>query len=259
MDFIKKNIDLVVFDMAGTTVYDSGGVEYCFTKAAKKSGLRMTANEIKAVQGIKKIEVFNTYWKRQLGEHEDLSRLKEFVDHSFSEFTSTLEEYYESIAVTPTEGTLELFETLKSMGVKIALTTGFYRKVTNQILKKLGWDFGLDKQGRKVGNGIIDFSICSEEVVRGRPHPDMIYSAMDHLNVSETSRVINIGDTPSDLKSGKAANCLLSLGITNGTHTYDMLKNIDNDGLIPTMKSFINVVNNLLEPKDQKILVAKAG
>ena len=44
--------------------------------------------------------------------------------------------------VEPTEGCLELFRSLKTKNIFIGLNTGFYRKVTNIILKNLGWDLG---------------------------------------------------------------------------------------------------------------------
>ena len=42
---------------------------------------------------------------------------------------------------------------------------------------------------------------------------------MKRLGVTDAKRVIKIGDTPSDLKAGRNAGCLLSLGLTNGTHS----------------------------------------
>ena len=134
-------------------------------------------------------------------------------------FKKVLEEHYATHEVVPTVGCLEIFKFCKQNGVKIALTTGFYRKIITILLNKLAWDGGLDKNYKGNSNSIIDLSLSSDDVKNGRPAPAMIYLAMKKLNVRDSRRVIKIGDTPSDLKAGRNANCLLSLGLTNGTHS----------------------------------------
>lgn len=59
-------------------------------------------------------------------------------ESSYQIFKKILENYYNSNPIEPTQGTLETFEFLRYKGIKIALSTGFYRAVTQIILKKLG-------------------------------------------------------------------------------------------------------------------------
>jgi phosphoglycolate phosphatase-like HAD superfamily hydrolase len=68
---------------------------------------------------------------------------------------------------------------------------------------------------------------------------------MQLLGVSNPGEVINIGDTPSDLFSGKNAGCLLSLGVTNGTHTREQLSVIENDGLLSNISELKWIIENL--------------
>ena len=70
---------------------------------------------------------------------------------------------------------------------------------------------------------MVDFSVASDEVERGRPHPDLIYRAMSLAHVTEPALVAKIGDTPSDIEEGLAAGCGLVVGVTYGTHTADEL------------------------------------
>ncbi|ULQ57014.1 HAD hydrolase-like protein [Flavihumibacter rivuli] len=216
-----NSIQLVVFDMAGTTVTDKHEVEYCFALAARETGLEMTDEEILAVQGWGKRHVFETFWERQLGQRNEEWVLR--VAQSYQRFTEVLEAHYHQNQVLPTEGCTELFTWLKDQGIAIALTTGFYRKVTNIILGKLGWLEGLDSQHLGNANTIIQASIASDEVAKGRPAPDMILKAMNTLGINDPKTVINIGDTPSDIESGKRANCLYSCCVSNGTHTAQQL------------------------------------
>lgn len=227
-------IELVVFDMAGTTVTDQHEVERCFAEAAAQTGLFVTDERILAMQGLSKRFVFETLWKEQLGEaHPDVQA---HVDVSYAVFQHVLENHYRTHGATPTEGCLDTFAYLHQQGIAIALTTGFYRVVTNIILDKLGWLEGLNKQYVGTANSIIQLSIASDEVPRGRPYPNMIERAISTLGVSGPGAVINLGDTPSDLLSGRAAGVALNLGVTNGTHTREQLEVYPNDRLINSLR-----------------------
>lgn len=245
---MKNNIELVVFDMAGTTIRDNHEVEKCFAEAAKQVGLKVTDKEILAAQGWSKRFVFETFWSNQMGAgHPELEAQ---VDSSYEVFKDILESYYIANPVVPTEGCLEAFAYLRDQGIKIALTTGFYRKVALIILYKLGWTKGLDNDFISMGNSaIIDMSITSDEVKNGRPHPDMIQKAMAQFGITNPERVINIGDTPSDLESGKRAGCYLSLGVSNGTHSLQALSACPNDGILSSLKSLPGLLETAMTAK----------
>lgn len=240
-------IKLIVCDMAGTTVNDENEVQTCFSKAAAETGLQAEGDRITAMMGWSKRLVFQTLWDDQIGsEHPDYA---DKVEHSFVQFKTYLEDHYRTQPVRPTEGCLELFSWLKSRGIQIALTTGFYREVTNIILDRLGWSEGLNCDYLGTQNSLIQASITPSEIFNqeGRPAPFMIQKAMYRLGVADPQTVINIGDTPSDLESGKHAHCLLSCGVTNGTHTEDQLKAYPNDGLFSSLTEFQKKLATLLE------------
>jgi len=155
-----------------------------------------------------------------------------------------LEAHYLHTAIIPTEGTMEVFEFLKERNIKIALTTGFYRKVTDIILQKLNWNVGLDQNN--VGSALINASISSDQVIASRPAPFMIFRAMELCNVTDVRKIIKIGDTPSDLAEGKNAGCLYSFGITNGTHSKSELEIYENDGLIENLIQFKTKLESIL-------------
>jgi phosphonatase-like hydrolase len=225
-------IELVVCDMAGTTVRDDDEVQRCFAEAAAATGLEADPDKLRFMMGWSKRLVFQTLWQAQLGvDHPDCETN---VDASFARFKAILENYYRSQPVSATEGCLELFDWLKAQGIKIALTTGFYREVASIILDRLGWSQGLNQDYIGSSDSIIQASITPSEIYgnEGRPAPFMIQKAMYRLAVRDSKRVINIGDTPSDIESGYRANCLLSLGVTNGTHTKEQLIAYPNDGLL---------------------------
>jgi len=238
-----NSVQLVVFDMAGTTVRDQKEVENCFARAARQTGLIVSDERITAVQGWSKRFVFETLWKEQLG--PEASDLEQRVDHSYAIFRDILENHYLTQPIEPTTGCLDTFQWLHEQGIAIALTTGFYRKVTDIILNKLGWLTGLDEQYRGTADSLIQLSIASDEVAQGRPAPDMILKAMQTLNITDPKAVINLGDTPSDLESGRRAGVRLSLGLTNGTHTAQQLAACPNDGLLPSLAQLPALIQSL--------------
>ncbi len=223
---MMEKIQLAVLDMSGTTIKDNNEVLDCFYDALIQTGISRDKKQINTMMGWSKIEVFRTLWTEEMGIYTEGVEKK--AQRSFSVFKSLLEEYYYAHPVEPTQGCLEIFDYLRKENIKIALNTGFYRQVTDILLNKLNW---------KVGE-IIDFSITSDEVPKGRPQPFMIYALMNHFNVKNPHHVFKIGDTPSDLMEGRAAGCW-SFGLTNGSHTREELELYNNDGLFDSLEAFL--------------------
>lgn len=238
---MMSSIKLVVFDMAGTTVRDNREVESCFSKSLEEAGLQIPEERILAVQGWSKYFVFETLWDEKLG--RDHPEYRERVNANYVLFKEILEEHYLSNPAEQQPYTQEVFEWLKSRGVKIALTTGFYREVTNIILKQLGWAKNLGDKPTSNGRSIIDLSLCSDDVKTGRPAPDMILLAMKELSVQDPFEVMKVGDTPSDLKAGKKAGVALNIGVLNGTHNSEQLKGFEHDYLIDDLRGVRRLIN----------------
>jgi phosphonatase-like hydrolase len=237
-------IQLITLDMAGTTVTDHHEVEACFAEAAQKSGLTVSDERILAMQGLHKYFVFQTLWEDMLGNRTH-PEWQMRVDNSYRVFTEVLEKHYLIHDLTPTEGCLELFEFCHENSIGIALTTGFYRKVCDIILHKLGWLDGLDAQRVGTPSSIIQASITSDEVEKGRPAPFMIQKAMQLLGVTKPTSVVNVGDTPSDVQSGFAADCRMSIAVSNGTHPANLLLPYNPSLLLGSLRELIPVVREL--------------
>jgi phosphonatase-like hydrolase len=231
--------ELIVFDMAGTTVRDKNEVEECFLKAANETELIAPTNRIVSMMGWSKKKVFETLWNEQMAGAPSEEIVAQ-VEKSYNVFCCILEEHYSTVPVLPEDGCLEVFQKIKEKGIKIALTTGFYRKVTDIILHRLGWDKGLDENYIQKGNGIIDCSVSSDQVALGRPAPYMIYRSMELLRITNVKKVIKVGDTPSDLEAGTNAGVALNLGTSYGTHTKEQLSALPNDGILGSLNEILN-------------------
>jgi phosphonatase-like hydrolase len=240
---MSQKIEMVVFDMAGTTVRDENEVENCFREAIEHSSLNATHEQINSMMGWSKRQVFETLWRSHLtnGSAEDITSK---TDESYAAFKNILEKHYRNSHVAPTQGCLEIFGFLRERNIKIALTTGFYRKVTDIILQRLGWNRDLDID--HAGNAIINASVTSDQVKSGRPAPFMIFRAMELCGVSDVRKIIKIGDTPSDLSEGKNAGCKYTIGITNGTHSKVQLQMLEQDGLVNDLVHFRYFLETIL-------------
>lgn len=225
--------------MAGTTVRDRNEVENCFLEAAHQTGLKAPSERIIGMMGWSKKLVFKTLWSEQLPNTLQLE-IDNKIDRSYSIFKSILEDHYRTQEVQAVENCMNVFEQARNKGVKIALTTGFYREITNIILNRLGWDNGLNEQFVQTGSGMIDCTISSDEVAFGRPAPYMIFKAMEKTHTFDTRKVINLGDTPSDLQSGFNARVGLNLGVSYGTHTYKQLSQLPNDHIISDISTVLD-------------------
>jgi phosphoglycolate phosphatase len=204
---IKPRINLVAFDVAGTTVNDDGLVVAAFKAAFEKSqpelwrekGAIWTQYAIDTM-GQSKIHVFTEL----LGD----------IEKAHAANVAFEEAYMNEVAeqgISPIAGTLEIFADLRERGIAIALTTGFSRSTLDPMLFELGW------------LGLIDASVTPEEAGRGRPHPDMLNFLANKLNIQSPELVMVVGDTAADMQSGVAFGATNIVGVLSGAHSRETL------------------------------------
>jgi phosphonatase-like hydrolase len=198
-------IQLVVFDLAGTTVDDRGTVLACFVETVRAYDLPGAPDELNALMGMNKREVFGMLSARQYaaGSYE----AERLADEAMAGFVARMRAAYER-ELAPIPGAEETFAFLRARGIKIATDTGFDATIGGLIMERLKWP------GR-----LIDLAVSSSDVSRGRPAPYMIFRAMEHLNVLDVHQVMKIGDSPADLEEGINAGCGEVIGVLSGSHT----------------------------------------
>jgi len=198
-----ENIELFVFDIAGTTVNETFIVHEKLIEAFGDFGYEIDieiANKSIAVPksvGISKI----------LTENFQIES-KQLTSNIHQAFLSKIDAYYStSTDINETDGSSILFDYLKKRGVKIFLDTGFNRKTASIIINRLKWA------------SKIDGFIASDEVKNGRPFPDMIIKAMFLSNCKKASNVIKVGDTKADMIQGKRSGCRYVIGVESGIYS----------------------------------------
>lgn len=224
-----KNIDLVVFDLAGTTVYDNKDVHRVLKNVLQQVGVYISIDDANRVMGIPKPVAIRQLLTEQ---HHPLIT-KEFIDAIHNSFVSQMVEFYKTnTEVKEKEGVSDTFKKLKAAGIKVVVDTGFDRIVTNAVLDRMGWQ----KQG------LIDASVTSDEVERGRPHPDLIFKAMELTHIANVKRVAKVGDTASDLQEGSSAGCGLVIGITSGAFSREQLETEIHTHLITQIPEIVEIL-----------------
>jgi phosphonatase-like hydrolase len=199
-----RRTQLAVLDMAGTTVADDGAVEAAFSTAARRLGVTDPAvmlRHVRATMGESKITVF-----RALFGEEDLARRANL------EFEAAYGELVATGACAPVDGAAEAIRTLRGHGIKVALTTGFSRTTQDAVLTALGW------------HDLVDLTLCPADAGRGRPHPDMVLTALLRLGADAVDAVAVAGDTAYDMRSGRAAGAARVVGICTGAHDEATLR-----------------------------------
>jgi len=215
------NIELVVFDMAGTTVNDDDGVNRCVRDALSHVDVTVSREAVNTVMGIPKPMALK-YLIEQSARLDLLDR----IEAIHANFVVRMIRFYQTDpSVHEIPGASETFRQLRRAKIKVALDTGFSREIVDVILPRLGWSVPQT----------LDATVCSDEVPHGRPHPDMIQKLMAELGVGDPARVAKVGDTPSDLQEGSNTHCGLVIGVTGGSHSADQLRSHAHTHLIGTV------------------------
>jgi len=221
-----KNIKLVVFDMAGTTINEQNIVYKTLQKAINNQGLNVSLDDV----------LINGAGKEKLQAIKDI--LKPLQDDNlreglakeiFTDFQELLDDAYEELEVETFDGILDLFNLLRQKNIKIVLNTGYNIGIATTLLDKLAWY--QDEE--------YDLLITANDVENSRPNPEMIELARTHFKITKPSQVLKAGDTAVDVLEGKNANCGITVGVLSGAQTKTQLEKANPNLIVDTLKDLI--------------------
>jgi phosphonatase-like hydrolase len=216
---------LVVLDMAGTTVRDDGAVDDAFATALSSVGVVPDSPQFVSAQ---------TYVRDTMGQSKADVFAALLGPEAATRATAAFAEAYERIVaaggVLPMEGAVETFATLRAHDVRICLTTGFAPSTRDALIASLGWQ------------SKIDLALSPVDCGRGRPAPDMIFGAMQRLDIAAADAVAVVGDTVSDLEAGTNAGARAVIGVLTGAHDRATLSTAPHTDLIKDLSGLIGVL-----------------
>lgn len=205
------DIKLVVFDMAGTTVNENNLVYKTVQKVINQEGFSISLDEVLQHGAGKEKHKAITDVLTACTTNIDIATI---ADKAFGNFKTTLETAYNEAQISTFAGMEDFFDALRKRDIKIVLNTGYDSKTANKLLKKLNW---------KVGNQ-VDALITSDDVINGRPNPDMIQMAMAKFGITDPAQVLKAGDSEIDIMEGKNSGCAITVGVLSGAQNREQLQ-----------------------------------
>ncbi|MFI6509830.1 HAD family hydrolase [Streptosporangium sp. NPDC050855] len=201
-------IRLVCLDLAGTTVGDVAMVERAFAEAIATQGIvpgtgayARAMVHVHRSRGCSTIDVFRGIFP----DNEAQAQAANLT------FERSYEGALDRAGLVPLPGVVEALDKLRGADVKVCLVTGFSRAMLGRVLAALNW---ADK---------IDLALCPEDAGRGRPMPDLVLTAVMRLGIEDVRQVAVVGDSESDMLSGRRAGASLVAGILTGVHSRERL------------------------------------
>lgn len=219
-------LELLVLDMAGTTVLDDGVVEQAFQRAAERTGVaeRMpwqdALDHVRATMGQSKVDVFTHLAGGDVAAAE----------RATAAFEDAYAEIVAEHGVSEIPGAGDAIRDLRDSGLKIVLTTGFAPVTRDALLDGLGW------------HGLVDLALSPLDAGRGRPAPDMVLTALLRTGTSRVSAVAVAGDTTSDVESGRRAGAGFVAGVLSGAHDFRALSEAGADVVIADVTALRGVL-----------------
>lgn len=197
-------IDLVVFDMAGTTIDDHGLVYVALEESVLEAGATVAKADLQTWMGTDKVQAISALLP--LG---GIAIDPQLVKEVFSRFRVILAESYARQPPVALPGVEEALREFRRRGIKTSLTTGFSDDVAEPLLASLGWTKGTGI------NDLLHAVVTTSDVTAGRPAPYLIHRAMERTGVSDVHRVLAAGDTIVDVQAAYNAG-VVSVGVLTG-------------------------------------------
>lgn len=217
-------IELVVFDMAGTTVDEDNVVYKTVRDAINQAGYDVSLDRVQAHGAGKEKSQAIRDVLASLGTPPSDA----VVASIFASFRNLLAEAYRDLDVKEQPDAGQVFFELRKNGIKVVLNTGYDRVTAENLLQKLGW--AVDTE--------IDGLVTASDVEEGRPAADMIQKAMTLTGVKNPKAVVKIGDSEIDIQEGKNANCGMTFGITTGAQTTEQLQHSRPTAIVDSLRQF---------------------
>ena len=251
----RNKITLIVCNMAGTTINESGIIYKALYNTLEKLGMGQNPQTFQkwpgcwrsgeypkeaAVDGGSNRDIIrkhiNEYFEpyaENISKFEYINKYKKLYREVEIDTLNELRSQYFNVntdnpvsLINP--ALLDLFSHLRFNGVKVALNTGYSQDFQQEIISHF-----------KLKNHIDNY-ISSEEVAVGKPYPYMIHTLMERSLIRDVKNVAKIGDTKDDMIEGKNAGCGLTIGVLTGSTSETELRNYGADIVLKSIMDLNN-------------------
>ncbi|MBT2621412.1 MULTISPECIES: phosphonatase-like hydrolase [Chryseobacterium] len=214
-----KNIELLVLDMAGTTINEDNVVYKTLMHSVNDYGYGVSLEKVlSSCAGKEKLEAITSLLQEIGGNENEALAI-------FENFSEQLKRAYQDLDVKPINGVEDFLLKMRAKNKKIVLNTGYSQEIAQQLLDKLGWK----------ENVYYDDLITANDVSESRPSPEMIHLAMKKFNIDDPEKVLKAGDSAVDIEEGKNAGCGLTIAVLSGAQKRGELEKSNPDYIFDTI------------------------
>lgn len=205
-------IKAVIFDLDGTLADTLNSIEYCCNEALRRQGFApIEKDEYRYLVGDGAATLIERALKRS-GD-SDLT----CFEQAMKDYTEIFEEYC-MYRVKPYEGIESTLKELKSAGIKTAVLSNKPHPRTLKVIADL------------FGEGMFDVVAGQKPEIEKKPSPAGVYAILKELEL-EKSEVLYLGDTNTDMKTGKSAG-VFTIGVLWGFRDRKELEENHADAII---------------------------
>jgi len=223
---LLPHIELLVCDMAGTTVEENGLVYSTLRACMNDAGLSVSEQDMHPWHGAQKSEVVAHFAGREGASAAAIAELEERINGKFEQQLEAAYMAPDSVLAHIHPRLAEHFNALRARGVKIGLNTGYPRRLQGAIIEKLRME------------EFVDGFVSAQDVRSGRPSPYMVHHLMEQLGVEDVRAVAKAGDTERDIGEGLNAGCSQVIGVLSGADSFEAL---DAAGAHAVVQSVVDV------------------
>lgn len=197
---VHFNYDTYVFDLDGTLLSTLGDLAASCNHALRANGMpERTIDEVRRFvgNGVKKL------MERAIPGGLD----NPLFEKTFADFRQHYM-HHNLDTTCPYPGVMEMLESLRSRGKKVAVVSNKFYAATQALCKHFFGD-------------LVDVAIGEREGIRKKPAPDTVNEALAQMNVGK-ERAVYIGDSDVDIMT--ANNCgMPCISVLWGFRDYDFL------------------------------------
>ena len=225
MKILKMTDKVVIFDMDGVLIDSEPAYLEMNKKLFVEFGIEMDDENYKALVGLPSLPM----WKMLKEKYNLKNEVSNFMQLEKKRMNEILDS---EIISEPVEGIVQLLNLLKEKNYHLSVASSSAKENINFVLKKLNL------------NHYFDFVISGEEVINGKPAPDIFLKVSEKFNADSKNCYV-IEDSTNGIAAAKSAD-MKSIGYTNNdSNKQDLsgadliIKKFDKEGI----SKIINFIN----------------
>jgi len=231
-------IRAVLLDFDDTLINMKQAAYLAFNAALRSHGLRdVRFNEMLAN--------WDRSWKEVVKElaptHQDVDVLVDKIGKAY--FERFGETHLQSSVLLP--GTIKVLKTLRAMKLKTAIVSRRRRRIIEEELDKF------------TIRPYIDTIVSREDVTQMKPAPHGVTLAAEQLQVP-IEQCVMVGDSPNDLKAGKAAGTMTAAVLT-GPYGIETIRKEKPDIIVDQIADLVAILERHLGGASPEVLQKRTG